>query len=155
MNLNELLSNIDQLAEDGLQLPDACNEALKDKIDAYYFALKSLDAISESLSQEIDKVRAKKKNVENNIERMRDYLLFNMKHFGWAEIKGNAHKAKIVTRKTFVVKHDPQMYIDHEFVDEIKTYKFNLEKLKELVERDPKTYEELATWEQKESVRLT
>lgn len=155
MNLNELLATVDQLAEDGLILPEETCEALKDKIDAYYAATKSLEAIADSLDEEEKRIYARKKNVQNNIKRMREYLLFNMKHFGWSEIKGSVHKAKIVRTEKFLVKADPDKYVGTELVIAETSYKFDKDKLKSLCEADPEKYKDICEFQQGESVRLT
>jgi len=155
VNLNELLTNIDQLAEEGLEIPAEIMPELRNKIDGYYNAIKALEAISEHLGQEAARVKQRQQQVENNIQRMRDYLFFNMKHFGWDEIRGACHKAKIVKQKKFVIHHNPQMYIDHEFVISKTFYEFDKDKLKKLVESDKEKYANIANFEEKETVRLT
>ena len=153
MNLNEILSNVDRIAEEGVEIPLELHEDLKNKVDSYYKVLSILGSEAERLKFEANHLQQKQKSVENNIANLRKYILNNMKHFGWLKIKGQNHSATLVNTKKWKVYADPRNHVGEPFVKEVISYEFDQELMKELVITDA-AMKDICGFESAEQVRI-
>lgn len=146
MNLNELLASIQECEDDLLDIPEELDEQLKDKVDAYYLKLREMQSKADFFGQLAKDYSDKKKQLEANIERMKEYFRRNMEAFGWQSLQGNRHKVKFITQKRFSVLVECDSEVARNYPDfvEIKfVHSWDKDRLREEFLKNPEPLKEV------------
>lgn len=127
----------------------AIEEEFEVKAENIAKLIKSLDGDIKAYKEEVDRLSARKKAIENHQDRMKAYLESNMKALGKEKVKGNVF--------TIAMQNNPPKAVidDESVVPELyKTYEIHISK-KELLE-DMKQGEEIpgAHMEQSQYLRI-
>ena len=72
---------------------------LEKKIDSYGEMMNALAVQSTQLDNEIKRLQAKKKTIDNTTKRIKEYLLFNMQMTGQSKLKGTFWTASVRNSK--------------------------------------------------------
>ena len=103
--LYELTGELIQLAEIGLEEDvdaevfvdtlEAVEGEYDDKIEGYCKVIKNIEGDIDAVKKEIERLTARKKNMENNVQRMKDAMFNSMKVLGKTTAGGTILKASI------------------------------------------------------------
>lgn len=156
--LNSLLTSLRE-AEDGLieiDLKEVLG-SIKGKVDNTFEVLDRLESDSERMGKMAKAVQARKKSIDNQIKRLKDYVQFSMEEDGTTELLGETHKLKLYSRKGVKVKDqeiDSTLFLA--FPEVItRTYAFEKNVLKEKYKADPEAYECLMEKSESKHIRFT
>ena len=94
MMLSEMMEDPDTEEQVLLDTMEGVSGEYDDKIDNYCRLIKNLDAESKALKEESKRLSARQKTIDNNIARMKAFMLESMRQIGKTEA-GGLLKAKI------------------------------------------------------------
>lgn len=156
--LNTLLTSLRE-AEDGLieiDLKEVLG-SIKGKVDNTFEVLDRLESDSERMGKMAKAVQARKKSIDNQIKRLKDYVQFSMEEDGTTELLGETHKLKLYSRKGFKVKSqevDSELFMKY---PEVITREYSFQKtiLKEKFKAEPEVYGDLMEPSESKHIRFT
>lgn len=111
--LTDAMKELDQLMEDGIpieQLSDTIEDIkgdFKEKAESILFVIANKQAQAEAYKAEEKRLAEKRKTEEKQIERIKEYLLFNMQELDYPEVNNGVLSAKLR-------KSAPSLSIDDE-----------------------------------------
>lgn len=145
--LNELLTTLRD-AEDGIVNMDmvALEDTLgsvRDKVDGIYEVLDRLESESDRMGRLAKSFAVRKKSLENQSKRLKEYIIYSMDMDESTEIYGQTHRLRLYKRESMKVKDqeiDSTLFLA--FPEVItRTYAFEKNVLKEKYKADPEQYE--------------
>jgi outer membrane murein-binding lipoprotein Lpp len=116
-------------------------EERDNKLNAYAYLIKSLDAQTDALKSEMDRLRARRNATENKIAKLKERLQFHLETSGTEKIKTDLFTFAVQKSggKPKVVLSD--YYLEHpvELPEGMRRVKFeaDLEAIREAIENDP------------------
>jgi hypothetical protein len=159
--LNDLLTNLRD-AEDGVIAlsPEQLTIALgsvKDKVDSTFEVISRLESEVLRLSEIAKEFTAKKKTVENQVKRLKEYVQYSMESDETTELLGDKHRLRIMTRKGLKVsEREISSTLFLEFPEVInRVYSFDKNLLKEKFKANPEKYAELVSPSLSTSLKFT
>lgn len=150
MKLTDMLMKFEELEESLLEIPTELALDLKDKVDAYVFAMDRIESDAERFKKLADFFRDKAKQRENELERFKEYTLSSMKAFGWDQLSGEKRKLKIINQKRFAILRDPTIDDRSNMPSMVQEthhieYKWNKDLLKEAFEKERLPEDQICT----------
>ena len=159
--LNDLLTNLRD-AEDGVIAlsPEQLTIALgsvKDKVDSTFEVISRLESEVLRLSEIAKEFTAKKKTVENQVKRLKEYVQYSMESDGTTELLGDKHRLRLMDRKGLKVSEmEISSTLFLEFPEVIRrNYSFDKNLLKEKYKENPEKYGELVSPSTSTSLKFT
>jgi hypothetical protein len=119
--------------------------SVKDKVDGIFEVLDKLDSESERMGRLAKSFSVRKKALDNQTKRLKQYVLYSMDMDGTTCLFGETHKIGLHSRKSMKVKDievDSELFMEYPEVI-TREYRFEKNVLKDKYKADPKKYEEL------------
>jgi len=144
--LNDLLTTLRE-AEDGLLDMDmselqATLGSVRHKVDDIHEVMSRLESESERMFKLSKSFAIRKKSLDNQLKRLKEYIMYSMELDGALELYGDTHKLKLYTRSSMKVKNqeiDSSLFMDYPEVI-TRTYAFDKNVLKDKHKQDPEKY---------------
>ena len=159
--LNDLLTTLRE-AEDGIINMD--KEALQSilgnvrhKVDNIFEVMDRLESESDRMARLSKSFAIKKKSLDNQLKRLKEYVLYSMELDEATELYGEVYKLKLYNRKSMKVKDiDVDSILFMEYPEVIKReYSFEKNVLKDKYKADPEKYESLMESSQTKHVKFS